>query len=104
VRRPGGKKTESTVLLVDSPDDAASTDASTSHVGVIPDIKVGTVRVFRHEFTLEDAIGSHACSLEASMYVTNGISLGRSLLLPVGTAICVQTLKAIWCWWTMMQL
>jgi long-chain-fatty-acid--CoA ligase ACSBG len=26
---------------------------------------VGTVRVFRHTFTLEDAIGSHACSLEA---------------------------------------
>jgi hypothetical protein len=25
----------------------------------------GTVRVFRQEFTLEDAIGSHACSLEA---------------------------------------
>jgi hypothetical protein len=24
----------------------------------------GTVRVFRQEFTLEDAIGSHACSLE----------------------------------------
>ena len=25
----------------------------------------GTVRVFRREFTLEDGIGSHACSLEA---------------------------------------
>jgi hypothetical protein len=25
----------------------------------------GTVRVFRQQFTLEDAIGSHACSLEA---------------------------------------
>jgi hypothetical protein len=25
----------------------------------------GTVRVFRQEFTLEDAIGSHTCSLEA---------------------------------------
>jgi hypothetical protein len=25
----------------------------------------GTVRVFRQKFTLEDAIGSHACSLEA---------------------------------------
>jgi hypothetical protein len=24
-----------------------------------------TVRVFRQKFTLEDAIGSHACSLEA---------------------------------------
>jgi hypothetical protein len=25
----------------------------------------GTVRVFRQTFTLEDAIGSHVCSLEA---------------------------------------
>jgi hypothetical protein len=29
----------------------------------------GTVRVFRQTFTLEDAIGSHACSLEASRCV-----------------------------------
>jgi hypothetical protein len=28
--------------------------------------------------TLEDAIGSHACSLEANMRVTNGIPLGSS--------------------------
>jgi hypothetical protein len=55
---------------------------------------MGTVLVFRQEFTLEDAIGSHACSREANMRVTNGIPLGRSLLLPVGTVICVQTLKA----------
>jgi hypothetical protein len=52
------------------------------------------VRVFRQKFTLEDAIGSHACSLEASMRVTNAIPLGCSLLLPVGTAYHVQTLKA----------
>ena len=26
---------------------------------------IGTVRVFRQRFTLEGAIGSHACSLEA---------------------------------------
>jgi hypothetical protein len=54
---------------------------------------LGTVRVFRQEFTLEDAIGSHACSLEANMRVTNAISLGRPFLLPVGTVNCVQTLK-----------
>jgi hypothetical protein len=36
---------------------------------------------FRRKFPLEDAIGSHACSLEASMRVTNGIPLGCSLLL-----------------------
>jgi hypothetical protein len=53
------------------------------------------VRVFRQKFTLEDAIGSHACSLQANMRVTNGIPLGSSLLLPVHTAICVQTLKAL---------
>jgi hypothetical protein len=52
-----------------------------------------TVRVFRQKFTLEDAIGSHACSLEANTRVTNGIPLGSSLLLPVDTVNCVQTLK-----------
>jgi hypothetical protein len=35
----------------------------------------GTVRVFRLKFTLEDAIGSHACSLDANTRVTNGIPL-----------------------------
>jgi hypothetical protein len=54
----------------------------------------GTVRVFRQKFTLEDAIGSHACSLEANTRVTNGIPLGSSLFLPVDTVNCVQTLKA----------
>jgi hypothetical protein len=54
----------------------------------------GAVRVFRQEFTLEDAIGSHACSLEAlCRRVINGIPLGCSLLLPVGTVNCVQILK-----------
>jgi hypothetical protein len=49
---------------------------------------------FRQKFTLEDAIGSHACSLETSMHVTNDIPLGCSLLLPFRTVNCVQTLKA----------
>jgi hypothetical protein len=53
-----------------------------------------TVRVFRQKFTREDAIGSHACSFEANMRVTNGIPLGSSLLLPVCTVNSVQTLKA----------
>ena len=39
------------------------------------------VRVFRQKFALEDAIGSHACSLEASRRVTNGIPLGCPLFL-----------------------
>jgi len=55
----------------------------------------GTVRVFRQKFTLEDAIGSHACSLEANTRVINGIPLGSSLLLPVCTVNCAQTLKVL---------
>jgi hypothetical protein len=57
----------------------------------------GTVRVFRHKCTLEDAIGSHACPLEAAKAgrcVTNGILLGWPLVLPVHTVNCVQTPKA----------
>jgi hypothetical protein len=49
------------------------------------------VRVFRQESTLE--IGSHACSLEASMRATNAFPLGCSLLLPVGIGNSIQTLK-----------
>jgi serine/threonine protein kinase len=54
---------------------------------------MGTVRVFRQKFTPEDPIGSDACSLEANRRVTNDIHLGSSLLLPVTTVNCVQTLK-----------
>jgi hypothetical protein len=53
-----------------------------------------TVRVFRQKSTLDDAIGSHACSLQANMRVTNAIRLGSPLLLPVATVNCVRTLKA----------
>jgi SpoVK/Ycf46/Vps4 family AAA+-type ATPase len=51
------------------------------------------VRVFEQDFALEDAIGSHACSLDANMRVTNGIPRGSPLLLPVGTVNYVETLK-----------
>jgi hypothetical protein len=51
-----------------------------------------TVHIFRKQFALDAAIGSHACSLEAS----NGIPLGCPLFLPVHTANCVQTLKVTW--------
>jgi hypothetical protein len=52
------------------------------------------VRVFRQEFTLEDADGSHAFApLQASRRVTNAPSLGVSLFLPVRTVNCIQTLK-----------
>jgi hypothetical protein len=58
---------------------------------------IGTVIAFRQKFTLVDAIGSHASSLEANieanMRMTNGFPLGSSLLVPVCTVHCVQTLK-----------
>jgi hypothetical protein len=56
-------------------------------------LEKGTVRVFRQKFTLDDAIGSHACSLEANMRVTNGIPLGSPLLLPVVIINHAETLK-----------
>jgi hypothetical protein len=56
---------------------------------------VSTVRVFRQRFKLEDVIGLPAFApLEVCMRATNDIPLGWSLLLPVVTIHCVQTLKA----------
>jgi hypothetical protein len=54
-----------------------------------------TVPIFRQKFALEDAIGSHACSLEANMCVTNGIPLGSPLLLPAGIVNHVTPLKVL---------
>jgi hypothetical protein len=51
------------------------------------------VRVFRQDFALEDAIGFHACSLEANMRVTNGIPLGESTALTVAIINHVETPK-----------
>jgi hypothetical protein len=48
---------------------------------------------FRQKFALEDAIVSHACSLDASRRVTNGTPPGCPFIVPVGTGNCVQTLK-----------
>jgi hypothetical protein len=52
-------------------------------------MRFGTVRVFRQQFCTRGCHGSHACSLEASMRLTNGIPLMaflsgtyRLLLLP----------------------
>jgi hypothetical protein len=54
----------------------------------------GMVRVFSIEFTLEDAIGSHACSLQASRLVIPRLSfLSGALFLPIHSVNCVQTLK-----------
>jgi hypothetical protein len=50
---------------------------------------------FRQKFTLEDAIGSHAGSLQASRRVPNGIPLGCPLPLTVATVNSDQTLKAV---------
>jgi hypothetical protein len=58
---------------------------------------VTPLTVFRRNLALEDAIEFHAFApLEAltCMRVANAIPLGWSLLLPVGTVNCVQTLKA----------
>ena len=41
--------------------------------------ETGTVCVFRQKIALDDAIGSHTCSLEVNMRVANGIPLGSSL-------------------------
>jgi hypothetical protein len=49
---------------------------------------------FRQKYSLDDAIGSHACLFEVSKRVANCILLGCSLLLPIGTVNPVQTLKA----------
>jgi hypothetical protein len=48
-------------------------------VSIIGLWKVGMVRVFRQDVKLENAIGSHACSLEASSHVTNSIPFGCPL-------------------------
>jgi hypothetical protein len=69
---------------------AANTSVQTRKVGTT---HFGAVRVSRQKCTLEDAIGPHACSLQASRRVTNDIPLGRPLFLPVHTVNCVQTLK-----------
>jgi hypothetical protein len=41
---------------------------------------------FGRGFALEDAIGSHTCSLEASMHVTNNFPLGLGRPLPLTVA------------------
>jgi hypothetical protein len=57
----------------------------------VVDSTVGTLRVFRHNFALEDAIGSHACSLQANMRVTNSIPLGSPPLIAVFIINYVET-------------
>jgi hypothetical protein len=54
---------------------------------------IGTLSGFGLDFALENAIGSHACSLEASKRVTNGIPLGRPRPLTVTTVNSATTVK-----------
>jgi hypothetical protein len=72
---------------------AVATAAPNTGSGIV--LAPGTVRVFQQKSTLKDAIGSHACSLEASRHVTNGIPLGRPLPLTGTTVNSVQTLKVL---------
>jgi hypothetical protein len=46
------------------------------------------VRVFGQRLVLYDVIGSHACTLEANMRVTNGIPLGSPLALTISHKLC----------------
>jgi hypothetical protein len=59
----------------------------------LPPSHAGTVRVFQQEVTLEDAVGSYACSLEGIRRVTNGIPLGGALSCRFTLVNCVETLK-----------
>jgi hypothetical protein len=61
------------------------------------ELTAGTVHDFRQEFTLEYAIGSHACSLHSSEHACDQRHSSRvSTFLPVHTLNCVQTLEACW--------
>jgi hypothetical protein len=78
---------------------AAATAAASSAVGARTESFGGAVRVFRHHFALEDAIGTYACSLQASSFQantrgTNDIPLGSPPLIVV-TMNYVETLKAL---------
>jgi hypothetical protein len=53
----------------------------------------GTVRVFEQDFAFEDAIGSHACSLEANIPRDQWHSSRSPLALTVVTINDVETLK-----------
>jgi hypothetical protein len=57
-----GKSPAKIITNVATRGDLASRAAAAS---VLTGQGAGTVRVFRQDFTLDDAIGSHACSLEA---------------------------------------
>jgi hypothetical protein len=54
--------------------------------------------VFLQKCTLEDAIGSHACSLEALAYMRPMAFLSDVHLLPVDTVNSVQTRKDVVCY------
>jgi hypothetical protein len=61
--------------------------------GKLKDRAVQGARGFEHDFVLEDVIGCHACSLEASMRVSYSLSAVHCFL-PGETVNYVATLKA----------
>jgi hypothetical protein len=56
-------------------------DQRTERQGWMADASGARFDVLTQRIALEDAIGSHACSLEASIRLTNDIHLGRPLPL-----------------------
>jgi hypothetical protein len=89
--------TEAGTVPADAEVEAPGTDgAPAPKVRMGPSVSTRAMQQ-RHAFSTEiytdDAIGSHACSLEASRRVTNNFPLGCFLLLPVDTVISFQTMK-----------
>jgi glutamate-1-semialdehyde 2,1-aminomutase len=68
-------------------------DRAATLIPGVPDIFLVRCASLGRIFHSKIPFGSHACSLEAIVRGTNGIPLGSSLLLPVGTVNSVQTLK-----------
>jgi hypothetical protein len=72
-------KEHSPVLLLPTNGGSATAASAAGAKRTMPtmlELGAGYGARFRQKMTLEDAIGSHACSLEANMRVTNGIPLG----------------------------
>jgi hypothetical protein len=73
-----------------------ATEGVVHYITPFDGIEQGPVRFFRQKFTLEDAIGSHACLLAAHMRVTNGIQLCPIPLTGWHCEFCPNT-EGIYC-------
>jgi hypothetical protein len=78
--------------LINSGDEKKAADFQTTDEFQL--LHLGHGARFRTGFALEDAIGSHPCSLEVNMRETNGIPLVSPLPLTVAIIHYVETLKA----------